>query len=160
MATASRLFVIPAARPALAKTIFFMSSCSARTLEPCEPPHSPARSEEESRNVRVWAWWDFKNCHVPLGFDASKVAPAIMEAVRANGIKGPLNITAFGDVQRLPRAHQEALAYTGVRFIHVSDGSSSTSSLTILLFLFSFPSLIYFNALLQREETVSIFSLT
>jgi len=134
MATASRLFVIPAARPALAKTVFFMSSLSARTLEPCQPSPSPVRSEEESRNVRVWAWWDFKHCHLPSGFDASKVAPAIMEAVRANGIRGPLNITAFGDVLQIPRAHQEALSYTGVRFIHVSDGSSSTSFLTILLF--------------------------
>jgi len=159
MAAVSRLFVIPAARPVLAKTICFMSSFSSRTLEPCEPSPSPARSEEESRNVRVWAWWDFKNCHVPPDFDASKVAPTIMEAVRANGIKGPLNITAFGDVQQLPRAHQEALAYTGVRFIHVSDGSCSSPSLTIILFLFTFPSFIYYNALLQREETVPTFSL-
>lgn len=158
MATVSRLFVIPAARPVLARTIFFMSSFSARTFEPCESP-SPARSQEESRNVRVWAWWDFKNCHVPPDFDASKVAPAIMEAVRANGIKGPLSITAFGDVQQLRRAHQEALAYTGVRFIHVSDGFCSSSSLTIILFLFIFPSFIYYNVRLQREETVPTFSL-
>ncbi|WVZ12038.1 hypothetical protein V8G54_016568 [Vigna mungo] len=135
MAIVSRLFVIPAARPVLAKTIFFMSSFSARTFEPCEPSPSPARSEEESRNVRVWAWWDFKNCHVPPDFDASKVAPAIMEAVRANGIKGPLNITAFGDVQQLRRDHQEALAYTGVRFIHVSDeGRNSADILVDLMY--------------------------
>ncbi|CAJ1943687.1 unnamed protein product [Sphenostylis stenocarpa] len=131
MPTASRLFVIPTTRPILAKTIVFMSSCSARRLEPCEPSPSPACAEEESRNVRVWAWWDFKNCPVPSDFDASKVTPTIMEAVRANGIKGPLNITAFGDVQQLPRAHQEALVYTGVRFIHVSNRERNSADILV-----------------------------
>ncbi|KHN34394.1 hypothetical protein glysoja_016722 [Glycine soja] len=137
MATGSRLFLIPAARPVLCKNVFFISSYSTRTLELCESSSSSSSSalaEEESRNVRVWAWWDVKNCHVPPNFDASKVAPKIMEAVRANGIKGPLNITAFGDVQLLTRAHQEALAYTGVRFTHVNDGKSSADILFDLMY--------------------------
>nr|KYP65317.1 hypothetical protein KK1_011550 [Cajanus cajan] len=100
-----------------------MSSCWPRTL------HTP--SSEESRNVRVWAWWDFKSCAVPGGFDAAKVAPAIMEAVRANGIKGPLSITAFGDVLQLPRYRQEALAYTGVRFTHVSNDERNSADIIV-----------------------------
>jgi len=139
MATGSRLFLIPAARPVLCKNVFFISSYSTRTLELCESSSSSSSSalaEEESRNVRVWAWWDVKNCHVPPNFDASKVAPKIMEAVRANGIKGPLNITAFGDVQLLTRAHQEALAYTGVRFTHV-NGSVPLLPLPLII-IFSF----------------------
>ncbi|XP_029127813.1 uncharacterized protein LOC109801017 isoform X2 [Cajanus cajan] len=123
MATGFRLLVIPTARPVLSKTLFFMSSCWPRTL------HTP--SSEESRNVRVWAWWDFKSCAVPGGFDAAKVAPAIMEAVRANGIKGPLSITAFGDVLQLPRYRQEALAYTGVRFTHVSNDERNSADIIV-----------------------------
>ncbi|RDX88222.1 hypothetical protein CR513_30214, partial [Mucuna pruriens] len=131
MATGSRLFLIQATRPIIGKNVSLMSSCSGRTVEACESSSSPGRAEEESRNVRVLAWWDFKNCNVPAGFDASKVAPAIMEAVRANGIKGPLNITAFGDVQQLSRLHQEALAYTGVRFSHVSNDERNSADILV-----------------------------
>ncbi|KAG4930285.1 hypothetical protein AAZX31_17G123700 [Glycine max] len=128
MATGYRLFLIPAARPLLRKNFFFISSYSTRALQPCQPSSS---AEEKSRDVRVWAWWDFTKCHVPHNFDVLKVAPTIMEAMRANGIRGPLNITAFGDVLLLSRVHQEALAYTGVRFIHVKDGRSSTTDILV-----------------------------
>ncbi|KAK7389174.1 hypothetical protein VNO78_24009 [Psophocarpus tetragonolobus] len=132
MATRSRVFLIPAARRLLVKNVLFMSSFSARTLEASPLSCSLGRSqEEECRYVRVWAWWDFKSCHLPTGFDASKVAPTIMEAVRANGIKGPLNITAVGDVQLLSRRHQEALAYTGVRFSHFSNEVKSSFDILV-----------------------------
>ncbi|KAL2321711.1 hypothetical protein Fmac_026090 [Flemingia macrophylla] len=155
MGTGFRLFAIPAAaRPVLGKTVFFVSSSSSRTLHASSSSSSSCSpAVDESRNVRVWAWWDLKNCAVPSGFDAAKVAPAIMEAVRANGIKGPLTITAFGDVLQLPRPHQEALAYTGVRFTHVSNGSSSPLiarcySVLLLFRYVSFP----FNALSLADE--------
>ena len=69
-------------------------------------------------------WWDFENCNLPAGVNVSKIAPAITEAVRTNGIKGPVQITAFGDVLQLSRANQEALAYTGIHLTHVPNGSS------------------------------------
>ena len=133
MATGYRLFLIPAARPLLRKNFFFISSYSTRALQPCQPSSS---AEEKSRDVRVWAWWDFTTCHVPHNCDVLKVAPTIMEAMRANGIRGPLNITAFGDVLLLSRVHQEALAYTGVRFTHV-NGSVPLLPLPLII-IFSF----------------------
>ncbi|KAK7330596.1 hypothetical protein VNO77_24792 [Canavalia gladiata] len=130
-------------KPLLRKNLLFLSSSSSpRVLltrfQACElssSPHQWREEEESSRNVRVSVWWDFKNCNVPTGFDASKVAPAIMDAVRANGIKGPLTITAFGDVHSLSKANQEALAYTGIRFTHVfNDGRNSSDILVDLMF--------------------------
>ena len=75
--------------------------------------------QEESREVRVSVWWDFENCHIPNGVNVCRVAPRVSAALRAAGIRGPLSITAFGDVLQLARSSQEALAATGVSISHV-----------------------------------------
>jgi hypothetical protein len=64
-------------------------------------------------------WWDFENCHIPNGVNICRVAPRLAAALRAAGIRGPLSITAFGDVLQLARSSQEALATTGVSISHV-----------------------------------------
>lgn len=85
--------------------------------------HSSRRYEDESRNVRVSVWWDFENCHIPVGVNVFRVAQTISAAIRANGMKGPIQITAFGDVQQLSRANQEALSSTGINLAHIPNGS-------------------------------------
>lgn len=143
-------------RPLLRKSLlFFPSSCSspssqARTLlvrlQVCEFSSSPSHShwrrhDEEPRNVRVSVWWDFENCNVPSGINVSKVVPAITDAVRTNGIKGPLQITAFGDVLQLSRSNQEALAFTGIHLTHIPNGSFSYPTyhcFLFYLFIFTF----------------------
>ena len=67
-------------------------------------------------------WWDFENCNVPAGTNVFKVAPAITAAIRANGIKGPVQITAFGDVMQLSRVNQEAFSSTGMNLTHIPRG--------------------------------------
>lgn len=93
------------------------------------------RHEEDSRNVRVSVWWDFENCNIPSGTNVFKVAHLITAAVRANGIKGPVQITAFGDVFQLSRANQEALSSTGISLNHVPQGCFSFS---LFKFIISF----------------------
>jgi hypothetical protein len=51
--------------------------------------------------VRVSVWWDFENCHIPNGVNVHRVAPRVAAALRAAGIRGPLSITAFGDMLQL-----------------------------------------------------------
>lgn len=85
------------------------------------------RPDEDSRNVKVSVWWDFENCSIPLGTNVFKVSHLITSAVRANGIKGPLQIYAFGDVFQLSRANQEALSSTGISLNHVPHGYFSFS---------------------------------
>lgn len=67
-------------------------------------------------------WWDFENCNLPAGVNAFKVAHTITAAIRVNGIKGPITITAFGDVVQMSRANQEALSSTGINIAHVPHG--------------------------------------
>lgn len=73
--------------------------------------------------MRVSVWWDFENCNLPSGVNVFKVAHSITAAVRASGIKGPVTITAFGDVFQLSRAKQEALSSTGINITHIHNGS-------------------------------------
>ncbi|XP_019417454.1 PREDICTED: uncharacterized protein LOC109328441 isoform X4 [Lupinus angustifolius] len=91
------------------------------------------RHDDESRNVRVSVWWDFENCNLPTGVNVCKIAPAITEAVRTKGIKGPLQITAFGDVLQLSRANQEALAYTGIQLTHIPNGGKNSADRSLLV---------------------------
>jgi hypothetical protein len=77
------------------------------------------QQQEESKAVKVSVWWDFENCAVPQNVNVCRVAQRVSAALRAAGVRGPLSITAFGDVQQLSRATQEALAATGVAISHV-----------------------------------------
>ncbi|CAN6335638.1 unnamed protein product [Urochloa humidicola] len=93
-----------------------------RPRAPAPPPH-----DEESRAVRVSVWWDFENCHIPNGVNVCRVAPRVSAALRAAGIRGPLSITAFGDVLQLARSSQEALAATGISISHIPRSGKNSS---------------------------------
>ncbi|XP_026389196.1 uncharacterized protein LOC113284018 [Papaver somniferum] len=81
--------------------------------------------EEERKTVRVSVWWDFENCVIPNGVNVAKVAQRITSALRTNGIKGPVTITAFGDVLQLSSANQESLSATGISLYHVPCGKNN-----------------------------------
>ncbi|KAH1112537.1 hypothetical protein AAZX31_04G197400 [Glycine max] len=114
-------------RALLPNHLLHLSRSQARTLlvrfQACELSSSSSSPPHNSRDVRVSVWWDFKSCAVPDDMDASKVAPAIAQAVRANGIKGPIHINAFGDVSSLSKRQLQALASTGIQFTHFPHGA-------------------------------------
>ncbi|XP_021665442.2 uncharacterized protein LOC110653928 isoform X2 [Hevea brasiliensis] len=96
--------------------------------------HSLRRlQEEESRNVKISVWWDFENCNLPAGVNVYKVAHLITAAIRANGMKGPIQITAFGDVLQLSRANQEALSSTGISLTHIPNGGKNSADRSLLV---------------------------
>lgn len=72
--------------------------------------------------MKVSVWWDFENCSPPAGVNVFKIAQCVTAAIRANGIKGPIQITAFGDVMQLSRVNQEALSSTGINLAHIPHG--------------------------------------
>ncbi|XP_010491627.1 PREDICTED: uncharacterized protein LOC104769175 [Camelina sativa] len=84
--------------------------------------------DEESRSVRVPVWWDFQDCPLPVGANVYKVAQSITSAIRNSGIKGPITITAFGDVLQLPRPTQDALSATGIILSHVPNGGKNSNT--------------------------------
>ncbi|KAK3032190.1 hypothetical protein RJ639_035902 [Escallonia herrerae] len=91
------------------------------------------RHEEESRNVKVSVWWDFENCSLPFDMNAFRVAQSITAAIRTNGIKGPIQITAFGDVFQLSRRNQEALSSTGINITHIPHGGKNSADRSLLV---------------------------
>ncbi|CAF1921870.1 hypothetical protein HID58_049839 [Brassica napus] len=104
------------------------SSSSSSQLAPRRAHHH----EEESRGVKVSVWWDFENCHLPTGANVFRVAQSITAAVRINGIKGPITITALGDVLQLSRTNQEALSATGINLAHVPQGGKNSTDRALI----------------------------
>ncbi|XP_042494475.1 uncharacterized protein LOC122073867 [Macadamia integrifolia] len=89
--------------------------------------------DDESRNVKVSVWWDFENCSVPYGTNVFRVTQRITSALRTNGMKGPITITAFGDVMQLSRSNQEALSSTGVCLNHIPHGGKNSADRSLLI---------------------------
>ncbi|XP_010484263.1 PREDICTED: uncharacterized protein LOC104762633 [Camelina sativa] len=88
--------------------------------------------DDESRIVRVPVWWDFENCHLPAGANVFKLSQTITSAVRNSGIKGPITITAFGDLIQLSRTNQEALSATGITLTHVPQGGKNSTDRSLI----------------------------
>ncbi|KAL3818813.1 hypothetical protein ACJIZ3_004718 [Penstemon smallii] len=95
--------------------------------------YSQRRHQEESRTVRVSVWWDFENCNLPINVNVFRVSQCITNAIRANGIKGPIQITAFGDVMQISRTNQEALSSTGISLTHVPSGGKNSADRSLLV---------------------------
>ncbi|CAN6711620.1 unnamed protein product [Malus baccata var. baccata] len=115
---------------------FLLQISHLSTSSPSHHSHAHSsfrRHDEEVRNVRVSVWWDFENCNLPAGVNVFKVANAITAAIRANGIKGPIQITAFGDMLQLSRFNQEALSSTGVNLTHVPHGGKNSADRSLLV---------------------------
>ncbi|XP_077248669.1 putative endonuclease or glycosyl hydrolase [Tasmannia lanceolata] len=89
--------------------------------------------DEEIRNVKVSVWWDFENCSVPVGVNVYKITHQITSALRSNGIKGPVTITAFGDVLQMSRSNLEALSSTGICLTHVPRGGKNSADRSLLV---------------------------
>ncbi|CAK9140147.1 unnamed protein product [Ilex paraguariensis] len=125
----------PFAKPCK-QSLFQVSHFSASSSNPYHSSPNPSypsrRHDEESRNVRVSVWWDFENCSLPAGANAFRVAQSITAAIRGCRIRGPIQITAFGDVMQLSRANQEALSSTGINLIHIPHGGKNGADRSLL----------------------------
>uniref|UniRef100_A0A1D1YMP7 Limkain-b1 n=1 Tax=Anthurium amnicola TaxID=1678845 RepID=A0A1D1YMP7_9ARAE len=99
-------------------------------------PHAPSpqwrHHEEESKWVKVAVWWDFENCNVPNGINVFRVPHRITSALRSHGIRGPVAITAFGDVSQLSRSTQDALYTAGVALHHAPSCGKNSSDRSLL----------------------------
>uniref|UniRef100_J3LCN5 HTH OST-type domain-containing protein n=1 Tax=Oryza brachyantha TaxID=4533 RepID=J3LCN5_ORYBR len=96
---------------------------------------SQGAGEEETRAVKVSVWWDFESCRLPRGANPCRLVPRVTAALRAAGIRGPVEITAFGNAYVFPRAVQEALSATGVAFSHVPSSGKDGSNLSCMAYL-------------------------
>ncbi|OIT40338.1 PREDICTED: uncharacterized protein LOC109236949 [Nicotiana attenuata] len=115
------------------KPCFRIAHFSTNFQNQVQSSYPSRRHEEESRNVKVSVWWDFENCSPPAGVNVFKIAQCVTAAIRANGIKGPIQITAFGDVMQLSRVNQEALSSTGINLAHIPHGGKNSADRSLLV---------------------------
>ncbi|CAJ2668898.1 unnamed protein product [Trifolium pratense] len=88
------------------------------------PSHVEEKPHRDNFKYRVSVWWDFDSCGVPSDINFFNVAPSIMGVLRANGIKGPIHIDAYGDVSQLSQIKQEALFLSGIDLHHIPGGKN------------------------------------
>ncbi|XP_030462023.1 uncharacterized protein LOC115682028 [Syzygium oleosum] len=126
----------PSSPPLFLRISRFLASSSSYGPQHSHFGQSPAsssrRDDDRSRGVRVSVWWDFENCNLPAGANVFRVAASIAAAVRASAIRGPIQITAFGDVLQLSRSRQEALSATGINMTHVPHGGKNSADRSLL----------------------------
>lgn len=89
--------------------------------------------DDETRNVPISVWWEFDSCNLPVDVNGYRITHCITEALRTKGIKGPLQIRAFGDVLRLSTANQEALSSTGINLVHIPNGGKNPAHGSLLV---------------------------
>ncbi|KAI3803931.1 hypothetical protein L1987_32097 [Smallanthus sonchifolius] len=70
---------------------------------------------------------------VSCNVNVYKLTQFITSAVRTVGIKGPIQITAFGDVLQLSRSNQEALSSTGINLTHIPNGGKNNADRSLLV---------------------------
>ncbi|MQL85193.1 hypothetical protein Taro_017714 [Colocasia esculenta] len=109
------------------------SAASAAPALHSSPSTCRRQHDEESKGVKVTVWWDLENCHVPSGVNVFQVPHRITSALRAHGIRGPVSITAFGDVSRMTHAALDALCTSGVRLNHVPICEKNSSDRSLLV---------------------------
>ncbi|XP_025827933.1 uncharacterized protein LOC112902952 [Panicum hallii] len=114
----------------------------------------------ESRAVKVTVWWDLQRCRLPRRVDPRCLGARVTAALRRAGIRGPVEITAFGDATRIPTAEQEALTVTGVALSHVpssgKDGSYRSLMPDIVSWIAQNPPPAHFLLISGDEEFASI----
>ncbi|CAI0555210.1 unnamed protein product [Linum tenue] len=128
---AKKVPLLPAKTLSQSVLVSYFSTSSPSQFQPFQSRRQ--QQEEDSRSVRVSVWWDFENCNLPAGVNVFRVAQTITAAVRANGMKGPVHITAYGDVFQLSRANQEALSSTGINMAHVPNGGKNSADRSLLV---------------------------
>ncbi|TVU26719.1 hypothetical protein EJB05_29278, partial [Eragrostis curvula] len=117
----ARLLLLPYARSAHPGHALGLRSLSSHGAAAAAVPYGEhqRQRDEEGKAVKVTVWWDFQKCLLPSGANAFRLGARITAALRSVGIRGPVEINAFGDVTLFTRDEQEALAATGITFSHV-----------------------------------------
>ncbi|KAL1194938.1 hypothetical protein V5N11_033178 [Cardamine amara subsp. amara] len=73
---------------------------------------------KEEAEAKTSVWWDMKSFPVPSGYEAGQVAECIKSSLEKSGFRGPVTITAYGDLQQTPEHVLRALSSTGITLKH------------------------------------------
>ncbi|KAK6915723.1 NYN domain, MARF1-type [Dillenia turbinata] len=90
-------------------------------------------AEPQYVTAKTSVWWDIENCQVPKGCDPHPIAQNIVSALVKMNYSGPVSISAYGDITKIPDPIRKALSSTGISLNHVSQGSKDASDKKILV---------------------------
>ncbi|KFK40327.1 hypothetical protein AALP_AA3G360200 [Arabis alpina] len=84
------------------------------------------QKEKMNNNVAVarfeeaptWVCWDIENFPVPRGYKAEEITEKISLALRKLNYRGPISISAYGNMNHIPPSVKKALSSAGIVLNH------------------------------------------
>ncbi|CAA7061329.1 unnamed protein product [Microthlaspi erraticum] len=76
-------------------------------------------AEAQYEDAQTWVCWDIEDCPVPRGCKPEKIAEQIRSALAKLNYVGPISISAYGNMNRIPSSMKKALSSSGVVLNHV-----------------------------------------
>uniref|UniRef100_A0A1J3D4H8 NYN domain-containing protein n=1 Tax=Noccaea caerulescens TaxID=107243 RepID=A0A1J3D4H8_NOCCA len=73
-------------------------------------------------DAQTWVCWDIEKCPVPRGCKADKIAGKIRSALVKLNYRGPISISAYGNMDHIPPSIKKTLSSTGIVLKHVHPG--------------------------------------
>ncbi|CAN6826522.1 unnamed protein product [Brassica oleracea] len=85
-------------------------------------------AEAKFEEAATWVCWDIENCPIPNGCKAEEISQKISSALSKLNYRGPISISAYGNMNHIPPSVKKALSSTGVVLNHVHE---------VLVYIFS-----------------------
>ncbi|KAL0679651.1 hypothetical protein Bca4012_007632 [Brassica carinata] len=71
-------------------------------------------AEAKFEEAPTWVCWDIENCPIPKGCKAEEISQKISSALSKLNYRGPISISAYGNMNHIPPSVKKALSSTGV----------------------------------------------
>ncbi|XP_073126383.1 uncharacterized protein [Henckelia pumila] len=79
-------------------------------------------SEEQYLNAKIFVFWDLENCLPRKKSDVALISNNINLALERQNYKGPVSISAYGNVKVVKEFQQQQLTDSGIKLIHIPPG--------------------------------------
>ncbi|KAH0894618.1 hypothetical protein HID58_057047, partial [Brassica napus] len=80
-------------------------------------------AEAKFEEAPTWVCWDIENCPIPKGCKAEEISQKISSALSKLNYRGPISISAYGNMNHIPPSVKKALSSTGVVLNHLHINS-------------------------------------
>lgn len=81
-------------------------------------------AEAKFEEAATWVCWDIQNMPIPKGCKAEEISQKISSALSELNYRGPISISAYGNMNHIHPSVKQALSSTGIVLKHASLNSS------------------------------------
>ncbi|KAF8111843.1 hypothetical protein N665_0072s0054 [Sinapis alba] len=85
-------------------------------------------AEAKFEEAATWICWDIENMPIPKGCKAEEISQKISSSLSELNYRGPISISAYGNMNHIQPSVKKALSSTGIVLKHVTLTSRDFSS--------------------------------